>query len=287
MTKNLKIFLASLLISLPFWWGVNLSQQELEDFLFWSKMAHNPKLLTAQVVQEETLSKLKPIRNWQVEDLKIEAEAAISVFMNNNGSERILFEKNSDKKLPIASLTKLMTAKVVLEHYDISKTEIVTKLYSLLITSDNKAADALAEMIGKDAFVDLMNLEAKNLGMENTRFFNSTGLDPEVNKDRVNQSTAKDLIKLSKEITTNQPLIWEITTLPGFEDNLNTNELLEEFPGIIGGKTGFTILAKGCLILVLKAPNSKGKVINVILGSPDRFRDMRELIDWVNSAYKW
>ena len=290
MSKNLKFFLSSLLLSFPFWWWVNVFQENLEDFLFWERMASNPELLFAQVLQENELAKLKPIRDHRVPDFETRAEAAISVFAPEGGEDRVLFEKNTEKTLPIASLTKLMTAKVVLNHYDIAESEIAYLLYPLLISSDNEAASALADMVfGKDAFLDFMNLEAKTLDMENTHFFNPTGLDPEPNeaKDKVNYSTAKDLVKLSKDITANHPLIWEITSRQAFEDNLNTNELLEEFPKTIGGKTGFTILAKGCLLLVLKAPNSKGKIISVILGSPDRFRDMREQISWINSAYKW
>jgi D-alanyl-D-alanine carboxypeptidase len=250
-------------------------------------MAANPALLLAQVIQEENLARLKPIRNRQVKDLEIEAEAAISVFVKPDGSEKILFEKNAQKPLPIASLTKLMTANVVLEYYDVSDSKISYLLYPLLISSDNNAALNLAKFLNEEAFVDLMNLEAKKLGMENTRFFNPTGLDPKENKDQINHSTAKDLIKLAKDITTNHPLIWEITTTKAFEDNINTNELLDELPTIIGGKTGDTPRAGGCLLLILKAPKGRGYLVNVILNSKNRFEEMKKLINWTQHAYNW
>jgi D-alanyl-D-alanine carboxypeptidase len=287
MSKNLKFFLSSLLLSLPFWWGVNVLQKSLEDFLFWERMSVRSDLLMAQVAQENNLDKLKPIRNNLVGNLEIGAEAVISVFLKNDGSEKVLLEKNSEKTLPIASLTKLMTANVVLEHYDIEEPQIAYLLYPLLIASDNKAAQDLTGLTEEEAFVDLMNLEAKKLGLINTYFVNPTGLDPDNPEDPINYSTVNDLAKFARYITAEKPLIWEISILYAFEDNVSTNELLQEFPEIIGGKTGWTERAEGCLLLVLKAPGGKGEIINVILGSDDRFGDMKKLIGWINSAYKW
>ena len=288
MSKNFKIFLIALILCLPFWWGVNVFQEKIEDFLFWKKMADNPQILLAQMAQEERLAKLKPIRNKKINNLEIEAKAALSVFIDNQGVERILFEKDGDKVLPIASLTKLMTANVVLKHYDISQIVGIKKLlYILLIKSDNEAAIALAEIIGKEAFVDLMNLEAKNLGLNNTYFANPTGLDPEFPTEPINHSTAQDLVKFAKYLTLERPLIWDISTVQTFEDKVNTNELLEEIPGIIGGKTGETPRAGKCLLLVVQAPKNKGYIINVILNSENHFKEMKELIDWTKYAYKW
>lgn len=288
MTRNLKFFFGTLLVSLPFWWGVNLIQENLEDFLFWSGMAENPGLLMAQVVQENNLAELKPIRNPAVQDFKVGAEAAISVFVGNNGAEKILFAKNAGKTLPIASLTKLMTANIVLEYYGIDEPQVAHLLYPLLIASDNESAETLAGLIfDETTFVDLMNLEAEKLGLQNTFFANSTGLDPDDPEAPINYSTADDLVKFAKYLMKEQPLIWEISTIKAFEDNVNTNDLLEELPGIIGGKTGWTEKAQGCLLLILKSPDQKNRVINVVLGSKNRFEDMRKLIDWLNNAYKW
>jgi hypothetical protein len=291
MSRELKWFFISLFLSLPFWWGINVFQKNLEDFLFWERMAAQPELLTTQIIWEEKLEKLKPLRNRQIDDFEIGAGAAISVFVNSfnqnfsQAAEKILFEKNSDRALPIASLTKLMTANVVLGNYDINQEKIVKLLFPLLIESNNNAAINLAEVIGKEAFVELMNLEAKKLGMNNTHFVNPTGLDSK--EKSINYSTPKDLVKLAKYITFERPLIWEISIIKEFENIKNTNELLGEISGIIGGKTGETSLAGKCLLLVVQAPKNKGFIINVIINSENHFEEMKKLIDWTKYAYKW
>lgn len=285
--KNLLYFLIAFIFSLPFWWGVNLFQENLEDFLFWKRMVDNPEALMAQIVQEEKLVQLKPIRKQGVENLEINAKSAMAVFVNNHGSEKILFEKDSDRILPIASLSKLMTANISLKHYDFEDERVTKLLFPLLIESDNKAASDLAEMMGKEIFLELMNLEAKEIGMENTYFANPTGLDPQKPGEPLNYSTAKDFVKLAKYITFERPLIWEISIIKEFENIKNTNELLGEIPGIIGGKTGETPLAGKCLLLVVQAPKNKGYIINVILNSENHFEEMKKLVNWTRYAYKW
>jgi len=320
VSPNLKFFLASFFVSLPIFWGTNVAQKNLEDFLFWGKIANNPQLLAAQIIQEDKLEQLKPIRNWQVANLEIEAKSSISVLVDLQGNQEILFDKDSDEKLPIASLTKLITADIVLEHYDLSQIieishqavgeegnsgefkigetlTVENLLYSLLIESSNDAAEALTEVIGKDAMVDLMNLETKAIGMENTRFFNPTGLEPDNPNGPINYSSTKDLETFAAYLLKTNSKILEISTFS--EYNLyspegifhhkltNTNELLGEFSGIIGSKTGWTPQAQGCLLLAIKAPQNNGVIVNVILGSPDRFGEMKELINWIKTAYKW
>lgn len=328
MSIGFKIFLVVFLVSLPLFWGINLLERNLEEFFFWQKMAKDPKILAAQINQEileQKLRNLKPIRDQTIKDLEIEARSAISVLVdlsNPNQTSRILFEKNSQEKLPIASLTKLMTAYLVLENYNLEEIVEISKraveqegefgnlkigekfkikdlLYLLLIESSNDAAYALAEVIGENGFVQLMNLEAKNLELKNTYFVNPTGLDPDLPSDPQNLSTARDLIKLIK-VLLNKPLLWEMLSLPKFDlyspDGIfhhqlkNTNELLVEGSfktKIIGGKTGWTPEALGCLVLVLEAPKSKGLLINIILGSKNRFQEMKNLINWLYRAYKW
>lgn len=310
-----KIILLSFLISLPFWWGVNGLGKTLEEFFFWQALAANPEVFTAQVSLEDRLRELKPIRKKDVADLELEAASVISVFLGE-GKERVLLEKNGETSLPLASLTKLMTAFVVIEHYDLSKNITVSQeavsqeenfgrltagkefsveylLYPMLIESSNDAAFTLAadyNGMSHSKFVNLMNWEAEKMGLEKTRFFNVTGLDPEESGTNLNYSNAQDLVVLAKELL-KHPLIWEILatakyTLYGPE-LINTNELLGEIPGIVGGKTGYTEEAKGCMLLVVKAPKSQGKIVNVILGSPNRFSEMEKLVNWVKTAYNW
>jgi D-alanyl-D-alanine carboxypeptidase (penicillin-binding protein 5/6) len=274
--KSLKIFLIVLLVSLPFWWGVNLFQANLENYFY------------AQIGQPfEEITLLEIPERIQRPPLELDTKAAISVSIDHQGVEKILFEKNVDRPLPIASLTKLMTASIFLKHYDVEREETVRLLLSLLIESDNEAANDLATIIGEDSFLELMNLEAKELGMEDTYFSNPNGLDPKEPDESLNYSTAKDLVKLSKYITSEQPLLWEISTIQEFENMENTNDLLGQIPGIIGGKTGETVLAGKCLLLVVQAPKDKGFIVNIILNSENRFEEMKKLIDWTEDAYRW
>lgn len=296
-----KIFLISLLISLPFWLGMNVLADNLEDFWYLQEIVRSPGLLTAAADQKILAIELKNIREQKLreelfDNLQLQAEAAVSIEILNDGSEKVLFEKNSEQAWPIASLTKLMTALVVLdldETYNSSQTVKITKeavnqegvsrfgelrigdtmsimdlIHKMLIESDNDAAFALTEPIGEKAFVSLMNIYSKEIGLKDTFFSNSTGLEK-------NTSTVRDLVRLTEYILENHPEIFEITT---YKVDQNTNELLGEIPSIVGGKTGWTPEAKGCLLLVLENPRGN-YFINIVLGSEDRFGDMRKIIN--------
>jgi D-alanyl-D-alanine carboxypeptidase len=157
-----------------------------------------------------------------VEVPKIDSKAAYSVYLNQDG-EDILFSRNRNKQLPIASLTKLMTALVIYENYDLnqqigisdsvyftdshlrdlrifSTTTFRELLYPLLIESNNSGAYAAAiapKEISFNDFISLMNESAEEIGMERTLFYNPSGLD---NEKGNNLSTAKDLSKLVKKV---------------------------------------------------------------------------------------
>jgi D-alanyl-D-alanine carboxypeptidase len=266
---------------------------------------------------------LKPFRNWKIENPEIEATSALSLFLKEN-SQKTLFEKEKNKPLPIASLTKLLTAYLVIKNYDLeSKVKITKKaieteedtgnfkpgevfyvkdlLYSMLMESSNDAAMALAQIMGEKKFVRLMNLEAKKIGLTNTHFVDPIGLDPDFLGQGYNFSTAKDLATLIQflieEAKRDQKtaLIWEILKTKeyklykargGFHHKVvSTNKILDKFPDIFGGKTGYTPMAKECFVLVLK--DKRGYFINIILGSKDRFGEMEKLINWINKAYIW
>jgi serine-type D-Ala-D-Ala carboxypeptidase (penicillin-binding protein 5/6) len=171
-------------------------------------------------------------------------------------------------------------------------------LHSMLIESSNDAAFAIAEgmfageeeSIGEESFIRIMNKEAIALGLNNSSFLNSTGLASSNGEE--NYSTSEDLVKLSKHIIEKHPEIFEITKKKSYEVfnfdgsfhhliDQNTNQLLNEFPEIIGGKTGYTNKAGGCLLLVMENPKGEGYIINIILGtssSENRFSEMRRLI---------
>ena len=83
------------------------------------------------------------------------------------------------------------------------------------------------------------------------------------------------------------PEVFKITAKESYQGKPNTNKLLGEIPEIIGGKTGETPNARQCLLLAVEAPNEKGYLINIILGSESRFDEMRTLINWLSESYAW
>lgn len=310
-----KVLLISLVLSLPFWWGMNVLSENLQNSWFEEELNRSLRISDRQTKE----LKLERGLQQRFKALEIDAKAAILVKVNKNGDEKILFEKNSQKPLAIASLTKLMTALVVFdldEVYNESQPVKITKeaieqegqskygelkigeslsvknlLHIALIESSNDAAFALTEPIGKQGFVELMNLYSKKIELENTYFVNPTGLEPDKPEELKNVSTVRDILKLAKYILANYPQIFEITTNQSYEvlnlDNTlhhfipqSTNKLLGEIPEIIGGKTGWGIEAGGCLLLVLDNPEEEGSYfVSIVLGAKDRFAETRKLID--------
>lgn len=315
---KMKIYLISSFLLIFFVWaGMVIFKKNLEEFFLW-KILRNQEILPAEILKN--FHSLKPLRNWEIKSLEIEATAGMVVEIDRLGREKVLFKKNEKKPLPIASITKLMTALVVLDNYDLSYTfpisenavlqegkqgqlqvnEIISVkdlLYIMLIESSNDAAYALSEVLGVNSFVDLMNLKAKVLNLNNTHFVNPTGLDPLNSETPINYSTAEDLVKLTHFLLKKHSSIFQILNLKQFHlyrPNgtyhhllLNTNELLGEYPEIVGGKTGQTKRAKGTLVLVSKSPRKTGYLIYVILGAKDRFAEARKLINWISKAYIW
>jgi len=323
MSKNIKFFLVCFILSVFFWSGVNILEKGLEDFFYVRELEKNPLVLTADISYFALLNTEKPVRIQEIPDLKISAKSAISVFVDSQEKDLILFEKNKSEKLPIASLTKLITALVASNMYELSDTIEISKqavgqegdeielkigevlsvkelLHMALIESSNDAAYALAtpniqtERLGEKSFVDLMNMEAyHNVGLnpETTYFINPTGLDPKDLSQITNHSTTEDLVKLAKYLIKYKPEILEILSQRENGDFTyileNTNKLLGEIEGIIGGKTGYTDRARGCLILILEGPRKNTFLINVILGSENRFKEMEQLINWTEEAFRF
>lgn len=168
----------------------------------------------------------------------------------------------------------------------------------MLIESSNDAAVALASALEEKNFLGLMNLQASQLGLSKTSFVDVAGVDPNREGEEINVSSAEDLAKLAMFIQRNYPEIFETLQIPQldlyaangrFHHTLkNTNELLRSngWPTkVLGGKTGWTPLAKGNLILLLESPEGDGYLVNVVLGSDDRFGEMKTLVDWIFRSY--
>ncbi len=262
---------------------------------------------------DSALLSVSPIPVQQEEFVAPGYMSASAIIAVDLESQSVLHEKNSQLRLPIASLTKLMTAYVILEENDpddivtissnaantigssmglYSGEQISVKnlLYGLLIESGNDAAVALAEFnAGSElAFVEKMNEKTTELGMYNTVYANTTGLD-----SSIAYSSARDLALLSshlahdpniREIVHNQTA--SVSSTNGYIHELtNTNILLGEL-GIKGLKTGKTPIAGECLITLAETTDGH-EIITVILGSGNRFGDTRTLVDWIYRAYIW
>lgn len=245
----------------------------------------------------------------------IQANIASSVLLNNN-NKIILYEKNLNEKTSIASLSKLMTAVIVLDHYPLDSKILVDKemmkvwgtsrniqigdyieikdlLYIMLLESNNDASECLSAKLNRSNFIILMNEKAKQLKMKQTSFVNPSGLDED--NGTYNVSSAKDLTLLIYEIIGNYPEIVEILSKKEYdfinENGIiykikNTNIMLEEFSYKAWGKTGYTLSANECLILMTKTPLND-TIINIVIKANNRFLEMRNLITWVNNTFSF
>ncbi|MCH7552339.1 D-alanyl-D-alanine carboxypeptidase [Patescibacteria group bacterium] len=324
MSRNLKIFFGVFLLTLPLWWTLNIFSKDMENFFLFSELARNPQIFTAQAALEVKVQEALPFKKQGSALLELSGVSALTIFVNvKNQDSKVLFKKNADEKLAIASLSKLMGALVVARHYNLDEEITISRaavleeesfgqlkmgdrfliqdlLYPMLMESSNDASAAFALKIGMPDFLNLMNQEAVFLGLENTFFVNHAGLDPDIQGGAINYSTVQDLFVLTRYLKTFHPAIFEIlgltkyplSTIDGKLHHImeNTNKLLtyDEWPTkVLGGKTGWTPEAQGALILVLQSPKEKGYLVNIILGSNKRFQDMEKLVSWVFNSYSF
>lgn len=236
---------------------------------------------------------------------KISAKAAI---VYNGATGEVLFEKNAEERLPMASTTKIMSALIVLEQeglderFTVDSAAVMTEGSSMglrkgdevslrdlacgmLLPSGNDAANAAAVRVAGsiDSFVGMMNARAVKMGLENTHFVTPSGLDDYTDD---HYSTARDMAVLAAEAMKNQSFR-EICSLqkvrlkfgcPPYERWLtNTNKLLKH-QGITGIKTGFTDKARRCL--VSSCMRDGCELICVTLNDPDDWSDHMALFDY-------
>ena len=223
-------------------------------------------------------------------------------------SDQVLFSQNPDMQLPPASLTKIMTAVVAIEEYNLSKTVVVPEkcvglngssigfkanevftmedlLYGLLVKSGADAACAVANISSEAEFLVKMNAKAKEIGLEKTVFQNEIGFDAENNQ----LTSVEDIRKLSlyalnistfrKIVGTKNATIKNLNTGTVYAFQ-NTNDLLFTIPGTVGIKTGTTEKAGQCLTYLYQ--NRDREILVVLLGSQDRFKDTTALLNWAN-----
>ncbi len=243
-------------------------------------------------------------------DLNQDNKAAL---LYDTASSSVLYEKNAESKLPIASITKVMTALVILQNHSLDETltiptlapqptgsqamnvavgeqfKLSEALTGMLIYSANDMAQALAiwDSGSEAAFVDKMNAQAKLWGLTKTEFKDATGLSPNGSK-----SSARDLLGLARialhsdffRVATSQPR-YSVTTLTGKRYNVTTTNKLLGSAGVIGTKTGYTLEAGECLLSLTSRQGHE--IIGVILGSSDRFGQTKTLLDAAYTNYQW
>lgn len=246
------------------------------------------------------------------DEITVEAKAAVLV---DASSGKILFDKNGEEHLPIASVTKVMTLNLIFDavedgtlsldesikvsqnaagmggsqafidaDYNYKASDLIK---SIIIASANDAAVAMAERISgsEETFVVKMNRKAEDLGMSDTSFKNCTGLPAEGH-----YSTAADVAKMSRELLTHEDYFkWSTTWMDELKHDkdgrktelVNTNKLIRSLAGCDGLKTGSTNEAKFCVTATAKRGDMR--LISVILGgnsSKDRFSDAAKLINY-------
>ena len=240
---------------------------------------------------------------------------AVSGILIDADSGKIIFEKNKNKKVAMASLTKMMSQIIILEEIEngnIKWDDIVvvsknaqdmggSQIYiemgekisirdlmkGISMASGNDATVMMAEVISgnEEKFVERMNKKAKELGLKNTKFVNCTGLDEEGH-----YSTAYDLSIIARELVINHPSILEFSSL--YEDYLregtdkkfwlvNTNKLVHFYEGADGLKTGHTDNAGYCLSATARRGDLR--LIGIVLGEKDskiRNSETMNLLDY-------
>lgn len=259
-----------------------------------------------------TATVLCPLCVFAENEVDINSKAAI---LTDADSGRVLFEKNADERLPIASITKVMTLNLIfeaVENGNLSLDEEISVsqnaagmggsqvfidagyrykasdlIKSVIIASANDAAVAMAERISgsEETFVKKMNRKAQDLGMTDTCFKNCTGLPCEGH-----YSTATDVAKMSAELLKHEDYFsWSGIRLDELRHEkdgrttqlVNTNKLITSLAGCDGLKTGSTSEAKFCVTVTAKRGDMR--LISVILGgntSKERFSEASKLINY-------
>ena len=290
----------------------------LVTFNFYSKISNTkfsivspvPDFLTVFLNRQvSTLNLWAPsVENKVKTKLEAPIVSARSGLIYDLTSKQVLYSKNPKERLPMASLTKIMTAVVALENekkddqYKVTKDDLVGEdtmgldagetlslndlLYGLILNSGNDAGETLATNFtkGRSIFIKTMNSKVKTLGLSDTNFTNPTGLEGDGNQ----YTTAYDLVVMTQFALSNFPLFGKIAST--FDYNIpyssshkvfyleNETNLLTSYPGVKGIKTGYTPEAGLCLVTYLDYDGHK--IIAVILGSDDRRGEMIELLDY-------
>ncbi len=239
----------------------------------------------------------------------LSAPSYLSADLLNN---HVFASKESTKELPIASITKLMTALIATEYINLDNMATVPKealvytsksrlkagsqysiyqlLFPLLMESSNEAAETIARYYGRANFIQHMNEKAASIGMTHTHFADASGALAE------NTSTAEDLFMLSKYIYNNRSFIFDITSgkvkssaygTNGFTDLDNFNDFINnEF--FFGGKNGKTTAASETNLSVFELPvgNTKRPIVSIVIGAQNAAKDSQILLEYTLNHFR-
>lgn len=310
--KKLYVFLIAIFLILSFifyFFGVRLKFGGKTDLNAPQKLEGesiryaNKEGLTSNEIPEQIYK-----RNFSVRNPKIESFAAAIKPLD---SDFHFYKLNFRSKWPLASITKLITAVVVVKNIspdkqisissstekvweennnlsagDIYKASDLLKI--MLLSSSNRAAFAFEEYFGgTDKFLELANPVIQEIGMQNTVIYDASGLN------KKNVGTAEDIELLLKYILDNYPQILTWTRFSSlYFQPINSNKInniyninpLNERSDFLGGKTGTLPEAKENIAAIFQFGNMKISV--VILGSNNRFSDLDVLLKWIKEAYK-
>lgn len=273
----------------------------------------------------------QPYRKEGIKDLVVPGAHASVIIDADTGT--ILHYNEGRTQRQIASLTKLMTAVVVMEKikdlnevvtvdeeavyadgtkvgcprsgYCISqrlkvgeKITVRSLLQAMLMNSANDAAIALANHISgsQEAFSGVMNSKAKELGLSDTNFCTPSGLEIDGRESEC-YSSAYDIARIAA-YSLRYDTIWRISRMPNnsiitstdgkLEHTiLNTDQLLDQMPNIIGAKTGFTPLAGYSLLMAVSDPSTKHRIVAVVLDDITRWQDIKTMVSWAFGSYAW
>ena len=245
---------------------------------------------------------------YQLKPPEISAKAYLAVDLKSNF---IFLEKNKKEVLPIASITKLITALVATEYINLWKEISIIKsdlistsrprlkvgeiwtgfdlLYPLLVESSNEAAKAISRFLGEEKFIETMNKKAKSLGMENAHFEDPAGISPE------NKASLEDLYFLAKYLYFNRRFILDITRGKIYSDLITKNfkdlKNLNCFSGnenFVGGKIGKTPEAGGTSISILEVEfrGEKRPIAILVLGSLNVCEDSEKILEWIRNSFQ-
>lgn len=251
---------------------------------------------------------LPSIQKTQGSEISVPDHTAKAVLMYDLTTGRTLYQEHATKRMPMASLTKIMTAIIALENkrsddrYIVHQENLVGEdsmgldagevldqeelLYGMMLKSGNDAAEVFATNYdkGRDAFIQAMNDKAKALGLSDTQFSNPSGLQG----DGVQYTTAYDLLVMTRYALETFPLFDTVVAtyehqIPATSshkayDLYNETNLLTSYPGVKGVKTGYTPEAGLCLVTLLDYHGHR--IIGILLNSENRRQEMKDFLDY-------